>query len=50
MRFLADYLDGDIYFHTKREGQNLDRARTQFKLIEDMERLYPKMLEIVNKY
>ena len=50
MRFLADYLDGDIYFHTKREGQNLDRARTQFKLIEDMERLYPEMLKIVNKY
>ncbi len=50
MRFLADYLDGDIYFHTKREGQNLDRARTQFKLIEDMERLYSEMLKIVNKY
>ena len=50
MRFLADYLDGDIYFHTKREGQNLDRARTQFKLIEDMEKLYPEMLKIVNKY
>ncbi|MBQ9734260.1 MAG: aminoglycoside phosphotransferase family protein [Clostridia bacterium] len=50
MRFLADYLDGDIYFHTKREGHNLDRARTQFKLIEDMERLYPEMLKIVNKY
>ena len=50
MRFLADYLDGDIYFHTKRECQNLDRARTQFKLIEDMERLYPEMLKIVNKY
>ena len=26
MRFLADYLDGDIYFRTKREGQNLDRC------------------------
>ncbi len=50
MRFLTDHLDGDVYFHIKRENHNLDRARTQFKLIEDMERLYDKMLEIVNKY
>lgn len=50
MRFLADYLDGDIYFHTKRDGQNLDRARTQFKLVSDMEKLYDKMQDIVNKY
>ena len=50
MRFLTDHLDGDVYFHIKRENHNLDRARTQFKLIEDMEKLYDKMLEIVNKY
>jgi len=50
MRFLADYLDGDIYFRVKREGHNLDRARTQFKLIEDMERLYSEMVKIVGKY
>ena len=50
MRFLADYLDGDIYFRTHREGHNLDRARTQFKLIEDMEKLLPKMQEIVAQY
>ncbi|MBQ3219361.1 MAG: aminoglycoside phosphotransferase family protein [Clostridia bacterium] len=50
MRFLTDYLDGDVYFHVKRDGHNLDRARTQFKLVEDMEKLYPKMLEIVQKY
>ena len=50
MRFLTDHLDGDVYFHIKRENHNLDRARTQFKLIEDMEKLYDKMMEIVNKY
>ena len=50
MRFLTDHLDGDVYFHIKRENHNLDRARTQFKLIEDMEKLYDKMVEIVNKY
>ncbi len=37
LRFLADYLDGDIYFKTHFENQNLYRARTQFKLVEDME-------------
>lgn len=37
MRFLADHLCGDVYFRIHREGQNLDRARTQFRLVEDME-------------
>ena len=50
MRFLADYLDGDVYFQIKREEHNLDRARTQFKLVEDMEKAYDKMVDIVNKY
>lgn len=50
IRFLADYLDGDVYFKRKKEGQNLDRARTQFKLVSDMEKALPKMNEIVNKY
>ncbi len=50
MRFLADYLDGDVYFRTHREGHNLDRARTQFKLIEDMEKLLAEMEKIVAKY
>ena len=50
MRFLADYLDGDIYFRTHRDGHNLDRCRTQFKLIEDMEKLLPEMQKIVAKY
>lgn len=49
MRFLADYLDGDIYFRTKRPEHNLDRARTQFKLISDMEKVYDKMREIVDR-
>ncbi len=50
MRFLADYLDGDIYFRTHREGHNLDRARTQFKLVKDMESCLDKMNKIVDKY
>ena len=37
MRFLTDYLEGDHYFKIHREGHNLDRCRTQFKLVKDME-------------
>jgi len=47
MRFLADYLDGDIYFHINRDAQNLDRARTQIKLVEDMEKAFDKMNALV---
>ena len=47
MRFLTDYLQGDTYFKTHRVGQNLDRCRTQIKLVEDMEANWEKMAEIV---
>lgn len=50
MRFLADYLQGDVYFKIHREGHNLDRARTQFKLVSDMESKWEEMTEIVRKY
>ena len=36
IRFLTDYLEGDHYFATHRPGQNLDRTRTQLRLVEDM--------------
>lgn len=50
MRFLTDYLEGDVYFHTTREGQNLDRCRTQFKLVRDMEQQWQDMQTVVSKY
>ncbi len=50
IRFLTDYLSGDTYFKTHREGHNLDRCRTQFKLVADMETKLDKMSEIVKKY
>lgn len=50
MRFLTDYLQGDTYFKIHREKQNLDRCRTQFKLVEDMEQKWYTMQEIVKKY
>ena len=42
-RFLTDYLDGDVYFHTTRPEHNLDRARTQMALVRDME-TYEKLI------
>ena len=50
IRFLTDYLEGDVYFHTTRAGQNLDRCRTQFKLVSDMEEHWDELAEIVKKY
>ena len=47
IRFLADYLNGDTYFRTHYEGQNLDRCRTQFKLVADMENKWEEMHRIV---
>ena len=49
-RFLTDYLSGDTYFRTSREGHNLDRARNQFKLVSDMEKRLDEMRAIVKKY
>lgn len=50
IRFLADYLEGDVYFKIHREGHNLDRARTQFKLVADMEAKWDQLVSIVEKY
>ncbi len=50
LRFLTDYLNGDTYFKIHREGHNLDRCRTQFKLVADMEVKMDQMKEIVSKY
>ncbi len=49
-RFLADHLNGDVYFKIHRENHNLDRARTQLTLVKDIESKLDKMSQIVNKY
>ena len=49
MRFLADYLNGDTYFAVRKEGHNLLRARTQMKLVADMEELMPEIKNAVNE-
>ena len=50
MRFLTDYLEGDHYFKTHREKHNLDRCRTQMKMVERMEESLEQMNTIVKKY
>jgi aminoglycoside phosphotransferase (APT) family kinase protein len=47
MRFLTDHLAGDTYFKVHREGHNLDRCRTQFKLVESIEQQEEKMGRLV---
>ena len=50
IRFLADYLEGDTYFHTAYEDHNLVRARTQFKMVQSMEEQAEEYEAIVKKY
>jgi hypothetical protein len=49
LRFLSDYLSGDIYFKIKSEKHNLDRARCQIALCKDIERKFDKIDEIIKK-
>ena len=47
IRFLADHINGDTYYNIYYPGQNLDRARTQLKLLEDMEKKLPQIKQIL---
>lgn len=49
IRFLTDHLNGDTYFKTKRENHNLDRARNQFKLVEDILRKMDELKKIIDE-
>ena len=49
LRFLTDWLEGDTYFKIKRPMHNLDRCRTQFKLVASIEEQLPAMREIVER-
>ena len=48
IRFLTDYLEGDHLFPHRPPDHNLDRARTQFTLVRQMEEVFDQMLEIVS--
>lgn len=49
IRFLTDYLDGDVYFKTEYPDHNLVRCHTQFKLVDLMEKQSKQMLDIAIK-
>ena len=49
IRFLMDHINGDTYYHIDYPGQNLDRSRTQLKLLEDMEKKLPEIRKILQK-
>ncbi|MBR2860248.1 MAG: aminoglycoside phosphotransferase family protein [Clostridia bacterium] len=49
IRFLMDHIDGDTYYNIYYPGQNLDRSRTQLKLVEDMEKKLPQIKQILRK-
>lgn len=50
IRFLTDYLEGDHYFKIHRPEHNLDRAKTQFCMVKDMENKWEQMKEIAEQY
>lgn len=50
IRFLTDYLQGDAYFKISRSSQNLDRCRTQFKLVRDMEQKMDCMYSVIQNH
>ena len=49
IRFLGDYLNGDVYFRTDYPEHNLVRCRTQFKLVEEIEKKFDKMIDITKE-
>ena len=48
IRFLTDYLEGDVYFRIHRPGHNLDRCRTQIALVRSMETQYDEMRRLAD--
>ena len=49
-RFLADYINGDVYFKIHKENHNLDRARCQIALAKSIEDKFDELNKIVEKY
>ncbi len=50
IRFLTDYLSGDVYFKIKRRAHNLDRCRNQFAFVRALEREMAAMEDIVARH
>jgi len=49
VRFLTDYIDGDLYYKTHYEDHNLVRTKTQVKLVKDLEANEPELLSILDE-
>lgn len=49
IRFLTDYLEGDVYFKTKKDDHNLIRCKTQLKLVDRIEQQLPAMERYVQR-
>lgn len=49
LRFMTDYLNGDIYYHTKYEGQNLNRAKNQLALLDELILLEKEIQPLIQK-
>jgi hypothetical protein len=49
VRFLTDYLDGDIYYKTHHKEHNIVRCRAQFRLAQDGEAKLDKLHKIIRK-
>ena len=49
LRFLTDYLNGNIYFRTSRSLQNLDRAEVQFRLTQSIESQWDGIIEMIKR-
>lgn len=47
LRFITDYLEGDVYFKIHHEGHNLQRARAQFKLVQSIEEQQDAMAKVI---
>ena len=50
LRFLTDYIDGDTYYKIKHPEHNIERARNQIKLVQEMDKSLDEMLQIVKSY
>ncbi|MPM97049.1 N-acetylhexosamine 1-kinase [bioreactor metagenome] len=48
VRFLTDYLNGDVYYHIEHPTHNLDRARTQITLMQDMDRKWEGIMKALS--
>ena len=47
VRFLTDYINGDVYFRTSEKAQNLYRSKTQYKLYEELKKDSKKYQKII---